>query len=123
MLPLSADRICVCQELLADAYALFRGLFASSFGGQVEHIDVERIASCDGACHMEDVACCTPAGVGVNGLLLNGMEGEGGVEQGDVDAASVAGVGHDVAIAEVLQWGALCEACHHRVVLYLAEAD
>lgn len=123
MPPLYADRIRMCLELMADAHALSFSLFAASFGWQMKHIDIECVASCNDACHMEDVACCPLACVGANRLLFNGMEGDGGVEQGDIDAALVVGVGHDVAIAEVLQWGVLCEVCHHRVVLHLAETN
>ena len=80
VLPLCADRIRMCLELMADAHTLFFGLFAASFGGQMKHIDIERIASCNDACYMEEVACCTFACVGSNRMILNGMEGEGGVE-------------------------------------------
>ena len=55
-------------------------------------------------------------------MNLNRIERKWRVEQGDIDATLVAGVSHDVAVAEVLQRSVFSEVGHHRVVLNFAEA-
>ena len=80
VLPDSTDGVGVCLQLLTDAHAEFLSLAAASFGGQMEHIHVHGVASCDGACHMQDVACGLFTKLWTNRLFFNGMEGERRVE-------------------------------------------
>ena len=76
----STNRIYVFLELLTDAHAQFLSFSTTTFGGKMEDIYIKCIATCDGACHVQDVACSLFGNTRANVLGLNGMEGEGRVE-------------------------------------------
>ena len=75
-----SHRIRMCLQLLTDAHTQFLTFAATSFGGQMNHIDIEGVASCDGACDVQNITCLVFLCLGPNGLCFNRMERERRVE-------------------------------------------
>lgn len=99
------------------------GVLAADAAGRVHHHHVQRVASGDEAAGIQDVAGGMPAlgGTHGDGVVGEQAEGEGGVEQGHVDAALVARPCHHILVAGVAQQRAAGEVVHHRIVLHLGE--
>jgi hypothetical protein len=106
-----------------DAF-LLAGAFAADHGGEVADEEVERVRVTEEALAVEDVAGGGRA-AGVDGKEGRGKGTEKGtaIEEGDVDAPRVGGIGVDDAVVPVGERRFVREVDENPAVFYLGETD